>query len=198
MAKITIKELESLTPNDAGRILREDGNLAGRISVRKDGVSVSFFYRYRWGDQNKEYACGTWPRKSLTDIRKARNQARALIDEQINPNEQKKTAKAQAYVEAEQVKTTKVQTLTVQDLAKAWLLDGVARKDGNAELQRRFNKDLLPALGKTAVSSVSEHDVRALIRTWSAAVLTGKPSVSSPTSLRCSAGPESVSPGGLY
>jgi hypothetical protein len=42
MAKITIKELESLTANDAGRILREDGNLAGRISVRKDGVSVSF------------------------------------------------------------------------------------------------------------------------------------------------------------
>jgi hypothetical protein len=42
MAKITIKELESLTANDAGRILREDGNLAGRISLRKDGVSVSF------------------------------------------------------------------------------------------------------------------------------------------------------------
>lgn len=169
MAKITIKELESLTADDAGRILREDGNLAGRISVRKDGVSVSFFYRYRWGNQNKEYACGTWPRKSLTDIRKARNQARALIDEQINPNEQKKTAKALAYaaanVEAEQIKTTKVQTLTVQDLAKAWLVDGVARKDGNAELQRRFNKDLFPALGKTAVSSVSEHDIRALIRT---------------------------------
>lgn len=79
IAKITIKELESLTTNDAGR-----------ISVRKDGVSVTFFYRYRWGDQNKEYACGTWPRKSLTDIRKARNQARAIIDEQINPNEQKK------------------------------------------------------------------------------------------------------------
>jgi hypothetical protein len=72
-------------------------------------MSVSYFYRYRWGEQNKEYACGTWPRKSLTDIRKARNQARALIDEQINPNEHKKTAKAQAYaaanVEAEQIKT---------------------------------------------------------------------------------------------
>jgi hypothetical protein len=110
MGKITIKELESLIANDAGRILREDGNLAGRISVLKDGVSVSFFYRYRWGDQNKEYACGTWPRKSLTDILKGRNQARALIDEQINPNEQKKTAKAQAYatakVEAGQVKTS--------------------------------------------------------------------------------------------
>ncbi|MCW3005185.1 MAG: integrase [Conexibacter sp.] len=41
MAKITIKELEALTANDAGRILREDGNLAGRISIHKDGVSVS-------------------------------------------------------------------------------------------------------------------------------------------------------------
>ncbi len=135
-----------LTAKDAARILREDGNLAGRISVRKDGVSVGFFYRYRWGEQNKEYACGSWPRKSLTDIRKARNQARALIDEQINPNEHKKTAKAQAHAvtnaKAAQEKSTKVQTLTVQDLAKAWLLDGVARKDGNAELQRRFNKDL--------------------------------------------------------
>jgi len=62
MARITIKELESLTANDAGRILREvreDGNLAGRISVCKNGVSVSFFYRYRWGEQNKEYACGS-------------------------------------------------------------------------------------------------------------------------------------------
>ena len=166
MAKITIKELESLTANDAGRILREDGNLAGRISVRKDGVSVSFFYRYRWGDQNKEYACGTWPRKSLTDSRKARNQARAHIDEQINPNEQKKTAKAQAYaaanLEAEQVKTTKVQTLTVQDLVKAWLLDDVARKGGNTELQRRFNMDLLPALDRTAVKNVAEYDLWAL------------------------------------
>jgi len=76
--------------------------------------------------------------------------ARALIDEQINPNEHKKTAKAQAYaaanVEAEQVKTTTVQTYTVQDLATAWLVHGGARKDGNAELQRRFNKDLLQAL----------------------------------------------------
>lgn len=33
MAKITIKELESLTAKNAGRILREDGNLASRISV---------------------------------------------------------------------------------------------------------------------------------------------------------------------
>lgn len=49
---------------------------------------------------------------------------------------------------AAQEKSTKVQTLTVQDLAKAWLLDGVARKDGNAELQRRFNILFLAGVSK--------------------------------------------------
>lgn len=56
-------------------------------------------------------------------IRKARNQARTLFDEQINPNEQKKTAKARTHAttnaKADREKSTKVQTLTVQDLAKA-------------------------------------------------------------------------------
>ncbi|MDB5994554.1 MAG: integrase [Pseudomonas sp.] len=45
MAKITIKELESLTANDAGRILREDGNLAGRISVRWED-NGGFLHRF--------------------------------------------------------------------------------------------------------------------------------------------------------
>ncbi|TWC70748.1 hypothetical protein FBY10_104136 [Pseudomonas sp. SJZ103] len=94
MAKITIKELESLTPNDAGRILREDGNLAGRMFVRKDGVSVSFFYRYRWGDQNKEHSPRVLAAQIPDGHPQGPQQARALIDEQINPNEQKKTAKA--------------------------------------------------------------------------------------------------------
>ncbi len=33
------------------------GGRSDRAGV-KDGVSVSFFYRYRWGDQNKEYSRG--------------------------------------------------------------------------------------------------------------------------------------------
>ncbi len=40
--------------------------------------------------QNKEYACGTWPRNSLTDIRKARNQARVLIESRSVPTSTRK------------------------------------------------------------------------------------------------------------
>jgi hypothetical protein len=79
------------------------------------GVSRPKLWPSIWRRVSK---CTSWPRKSLTDIRKARNQARALIDEQINPNEHKKTTKTQAHgaiiAKAEQEKT-KVQTLTVQE-----------------------------------------------------------------------------------
>ncbi|GID03227.1 hypothetical protein TMM008_04290 [Pseudomonas sp. 008] len=40
----------------------------------------------------------------------------------------------------------------------------MARKDGNAELRRKFAKDLYPAVGSKVISTVSEHDLRALVR----------------------------------
>ena len=41
MAKIPLKELKPLTTNDAGRILREDGNLAGRTSLHRESQIFS-------------------------------------------------------------------------------------------------------------------------------------------------------------
>ncbi|MGX1186382.1 hypothetical protein AB7M29_004061 [Pseudomonas sp. F-14 TE3623] len=50
------------------------------------------------------------------------------------------------------------------DLAGEWLRDGDARKDGNAELRRKLAKDLSPAVGSKLISTVSEHDLRDLVR----------------------------------
>jgi hypothetical protein len=52
---------------------------SGRISLRKDGLSVSFFYRYRWGDQNNEYACGSWPR-AAEQVKTAKVKALSVQD----------------------------------------------------------------------------------------------------------------------
>jgi hypothetical protein len=90
MAKITIKELESLTPNDAGRILREDGSLARRISARKDGVSVSFFLSLSLRRAEQRVRLRNLATQIPDRHPQGANQTRALIDEQINPNEQKK------------------------------------------------------------------------------------------------------------
>jgi integrase len=54
--------------------------------------------------------------------------------------------------------------LTVRDLCRAWLADGVRRKDGNVALDRSLAADVLPAIGVIQVSDLSEHDLRAMLR----------------------------------
>ncbi len=65
---------------------------------------------------------------------------------------------AQAAAEASQNRPFK-------DMFDAWMADGVARKDGNAELRRSFEKDVLPVLGDKPVRSITEHDLRKVLRT---------------------------------
>ncbi|MBF4554641.1 tyrosine-type recombinase/integrase [Pseudomonas sp. p50] len=168
MAKLTAKELEALTEQDVGIIIRDEGSLAGRVSLRKKGIAIPFYFQFRWERIYTRFSCGTWPNKSLTEIRKERNEARDLLAKGINPNENKRAGKvrlkaelAAQLAEADQQKSME---LTLLDLAEEWLRDGVARKDGNAELRRKFAKDLYPAVGSKVISTVSEHDLRGLVR----------------------------------
>ena len=168
MSKLTIKALAALGAIDAGRTLREDGGLTGKVRLNKKGVTVSFSYQFRWGDKYTDTSCGTWPRTSLPDIRKARDSARDLVTAGFNPNDHKRTEKER---EREEIKTQlaaaealKTQQLTLGELAEQWLTNGVARKDGNAELRRCFTKDLYPTLKTKVLSSVSEHDLRSVLR----------------------------------
>lgn len=57
------------------------------------------------------------------------------------------------------------ESLTVQDMFDSWLTDGVRRKDGNAELRRSFSADVLPKIGAIPIKKLTEHDLRALLRT---------------------------------
>lgn len=55
--------------------------------------------------------------------------------------------------------------LTVADLFDLWIVNGVKHKDGNADLKRRFNADVLPLIGGVAIRELSEHDLREVLRT---------------------------------
>jgi len=44
-----------------------------------------------------------------------------------------------------------------------WIADGVNRKDGNKELRRIFERDILPVLGRVLVKSLSETKLRSLL-----------------------------------
>ncbi len=169
MAKITFRFLASLTPENRGETIREEGNLRGRVQVRADGaVAVSFYYRYRFGGKLKEFSCGTWPSDSLAQIRSNRDAARAGLKEGIDPGTQKRLIKQERQgamkASLDEMARQRAENLVVGDLFEVWLRDGVRRADGNAELIRSFKADLLPFIGMQPIKELTEHDIRAVLR----------------------------------
>lgn len=169
MAKLTQKTLEAFRPEHAGKSVRDEGGLLGKVRAKSDGsISVSFYYRYRLDDKIKDFSCGVWPGLSLAAIRSVRDKARLQVTDGIDPGAQKKITRQETQkLIAEKlavIELTKIEDLTVQDLFEKWLVDGVRRKDGNAELRRSFDADVLPKIGKIAIKDLTEHDVRGVLK----------------------------------
>jgi len=171
MAKLTIRELEALTPKKIGETVRDDGGLRGKVRPNgrtKNGVSVTFVFRYKFENKTKDFPCGTWPTNPLPTIRAIRDQARQAIRNGIDPGEQKKVNKQEAnnLIAAKLADFSRQQAedLTVRDLFQVWMADGVQRKDGNAELHRSFQADVLPKIGEIPVKDLTENDLRGVLR----------------------------------
>lgn len=164
----TIAELNAI-PNDwHGDTLSDGGGLSGEVRVGKNDVAIRFKYAYRWQGKIKWYQCGTYPQTNLSEIRKRRNNARELVATGFEPTAQKKATVIainlanQAAID--KAKKAREAQATVQDLFDAWIKDGVNRKDGNAELRRSFDKDVLPTLGKLALKELDEQAVLKMYR----------------------------------
>lgn len=168
MSKITNRELEALIAANDGRIFREDGGIVERVRAGKRGVTVSFRYEYKLGGSKRDHALGSWPKKSLANIRAERDRVRVTAVEGIDPTAAKKAARiekqkafAATLAEAER---GRVQVLTVQDLFDLWIVEGINRKDGNKEVARMFKRDILLHLGTSPLRGLTESAVRTMLR----------------------------------
>jgi integrase len=169
MAKLTQRTLEAIRPDQAGTTVRDEGGLLGRVRVKATGgVTISFYYRYRFDGKSKDQSCGTWPADSLSAIRSARDVARSKVAAGMDPGADKKVARheQQQAVAAKlvEIEVARVGELTVEDMFDAWIKDGVRRKDGNAQLMRLFGAYVIPAIGTIAVKVLSEHEIRDALR----------------------------------
>lgn len=165
----TIRELESIPAAWKGDTLSDGGGLIGevRVSAQND-VSVRFKYGFKWEGKKTWFQCGTWPTIDLAEIRSNRDDARAKVKAGINPTIDKTAAKIEAQAEREAViakaAAEAAERKTVQDLFDVWIVDGVARKDGNKELKRLFNKDVLPEIGAIELRRLTDKHLLALLR----------------------------------
>ena len=165
----TVKELEAIRVEWKGDKLNDSAGLFGSVRVAaENGVSVHFSYAFKWEGKVAWHYCGTWPSTSLEAIRAERDRARGLTKEGINPTDAKRADKIEAQAKVEAIIAAaarqEAEDLPIRKMYEAWLQDGVARADGNAELRRSFEKDVLPAIGEVPVRAVTEHELRALLR----------------------------------
>lgn len=171
-ARWTVKELEAVPAEWVGDHLADGDGLTGEIRIQRGTMAVVWRYAYRMGDKVKRFYCGSWPERTLDEIRSARNKARADIKAGRNPSAVRDLEKAQvreamaaesaAVTAAEEEATT--DALSFQEMYKSWLESGVKRADGNTEVKRIVEKDVLPLIGDTPVRSIREKDIERVIR----------------------------------
>jgi len=165
----TIKELEAITADWKRDTLSDGRGLSGEVRVASGGeISIKFKFAFRWQGKVTWFYCGTWPTTKLAEIRERRDKASQQLKEGIDPRDGRQAGRIEAQNQAraviEEAMRIRVEALTVKDLFEAWVVDGVARKDGNAGIRRMFNKDVLPAIGARLVSELTELQIGQMLR----------------------------------
>jgi integrase len=169
MGKLTVREIETAKPKDKPYKLMDGDGLQLRVAMDGD---KTWLVRYAIQGVERQYSL---PKKyrgtsgaghcSLQDAREEASKIRALARQGIDYQAQLvRVVKAEAKRLSDEVVAQKTEGLTVQDMFEAWIRDGVSRKDGNAELLRSFNADVLPHIGTKPIKEVTEHELRDVLR----------------------------------
>lgn len=149
--KWTQLELKAIPNTWVGEVLSDGDGLSGEIrSGTGTAISVRFRYAFKWSGKVCWFQCGTWPVQTLESIRNARDDARRLLKQGINPVEKGKAVKLELQAQVKAVIANEAiqqqNSLTFREMFDAWIQDGVSRQDKNSALIRSFNKDILPTL----------------------------------------------------
>jgi integrase len=166
--KWTVRELKAVTQDWRGDSLADSEGLTGEVRANNGNVSIRWKYAYKWQTKLCWYSCGTFPDHDIATIRERRNIAKKQLADGVNPSVAKVAEKIINQQTIEMVIAYNAEKLendlTVNDLYQVWLTDGVARKDGNKNLIRSFDKDVLPQIGKLPVRTLSEKHLRDLYK----------------------------------
>lgn len=128
-----------------------------------DGLSLaisatggkSWHFRYYWATQQKRMSLGTYPEVSLREARALRDEARALLAKGINPKIDRKQKFRAACLAAEY----SFKAVYLQWLAHRRLELKEGRQSTLSQIQRIFERDVLPALGTMSIYNVRRPDL---------------------------------------
>jgi len=117
-----------------------DGDGLG-LAVAPTGRKA-WHFRYYWLGKQKRISLGNYPRVSLREARALRDEARALLDKDINPHTERKRKRHATVLASEH---------TFMAVYKRWLAHrGLSLEEGRQtsleQIPRMFEKDVFPVL----------------------------------------------------
>ncbi len=164
----TVVELKAINSTWRGDCLADGDGLVGTVRLAEgDAITVHWRYAFKRDGRVAWHYCGTWPIMTLEAVRTARDEARGALKQGVNPNIKRdadrisERDRLQAVIDADSQR--RAEDATIEQMVQAWLASGVLRKDGNTELRRVFEKDVLPHIGNKPVRQVTEQDLRGIL-----------------------------------
>ena len=157
MARLTVRGIEALGPRSASYKVTADRDLYLRIAP--DG-NKTWLVRYVVAGKQiqsrlpRPYgSAGDDGHMSLAQAVTENARIQALARDGIDFQVQRAQAERAAALERAKAASANA---TVRQLFEAWLANGVTRKDGNAELRRTFERDVLPSAGNIKVRELTD------------------------------------------
>ncbi|PHM61157.1 tyrosine-type recombinase/integrase [Xenorhabdus ishibashii] len=142
--KLTARQVETVKPQDKDFKLSDGGGLY--LLVKITG-SKYWRLKYRIAGKEKLLAIGTFPLITLAEARRKRDEAKKLIAEGIDPNQDKKQKKLAAQGEISN---------TFESIAREWY---EGRKDRwsvgyREDMMDAFEKDVFPYIGHRPIAEI--------------------------------------------
>jgi len=131
---------------------------AGGLFVIVNPTGTKYWrWKYRFGGKEKVLALGVFPAVSLADARLARDKARVMHSQGIDPSAVRASAKLARHVSAEN---------TLEPIAREWLALKKPEwaKTHADKVQCRLEKHVFKLLGKRPIDNISVPDVLGVLR----------------------------------
>ena len=126
------------------------------LEVRPNGAKY-WRHKYRFQGKEKRISHGVYPEVSLAAARDARDEARRLLREDIDPSQYRRTTKAQGEANAQN---------TFAAVSDEWYAKQLPTWAESTAKKRRglINNDLLPWLGKRPIADIDTHDLLGVLQ----------------------------------
>jgi integrase len=155
-------ELDHLNESDIGRCLNDVDGLKGWVRIESRPtrrVVVDFTMKLGAAGRQREQKLGTWPDRSLADIRRTADQLRrAPVTVAIALKQSPKAASTRVAV-------GEGASMTVSELFDGWHREALGdRKDAGESVRRSLLKDVMPHIGGQVASSITSTEVSAMLK----------------------------------